>query len=104
LLPPLAVQYPDYAVWQRRWLESGVEARQLEYWKAQLAGDHPVLALPSDRPRPALQSFAGAAHTFELDPGLARQLESFGREQGLTLITTLATGLFALLGRYSGQT
>ena len=74
--PALPIQYSDYALWQRRWLEAGEQARQLEYWQARLGDEHPVLELPSDRPRPAMPSYRGTRHTFAIDPDLAAQLRS----------------------------
>ncbi|EGH48768.1 amino acid adenylation, partial [Pseudomonas syringae pv. pisi str. 1704B] len=65
-LAPLPIQYADYALWQRNWLEMGEQERQLAYWKQQLGEQQPILELPTDRPRPALRSYEGA----RLDVGL----------------------------------
>ena len=69
-LAPLPIQYADYAVWQRSWMEAGEKARQLAYWRELLGGAQPVLELPFDQPRPAQQSFRGARHDIVLEPAL----------------------------------
>ncbi len=102
-LAPLPVQYLDYSVWQRQWLESGEGARQLAYWQARLGDEHPVLALPADRPRPAVQSHRGELYRFELDPALVARVHAFNSQRGLTLFMTMTATLAALLHRYSGQ-
>ncbi|MFJ4396907.1 non-ribosomal peptide synthetase [Pseudomonas sp. NPDC089396] len=102
-LAPLPVQYLDYSLWQRQWLESGEGARQLAYWKARLGDEHPVLALPADRPRPAVQSHRGELYRFDLDPALVARVHAFNSQRGLTLFMTMTATLAALLHRYSGQ-
>ncbi|WP_295473025.1 non-ribosomal peptide synthase/polyketide synthase [uncultured Pseudomonas sp.] len=102
-LAPLPVQYLDYSAWHRQWLEGGEMQRQLDYWKAQLGGEQPLLTLPSDRPRPALQSHRGELHRFDLDAALAEQVSRFNRERGLTLFMTMTAALATLLYRYGGQ-
>ncbi|MEE1890384.1 non-ribosomal peptide synthetase [Pseudomonas carassii] len=102
-LAPLPVQYLDYSVWQRQWLESGEGARQLAYWKDRLGDEHPVLALPADRPRPAVQSHQGELYRFDLDPALVKRVHAFNSQRGLTLFMTMTATLAALLHRYSGQ-
>ncbi|MQG96183.1 non-ribosomal peptide synthetase [Pseudomonas sp. MN1F] len=102
-LAPLPVQYLDYSVWQRQWLESGEGARQLAYWKDRLGDEHPVLALPADRPRPAVQSHRGELYRFDLDPALVARVHAFNHQRGLTLFMTMTATLAALLHRYSGQ-
>ncbi|MGS7250674.1 non-ribosomal peptide synthetase [Pseudomonas anuradhapurensis] len=102
-LPPLPVQYLDYSLWQRQWLESGEGARQLAYWQARLGDEHPVLALPADRPRPPVQSHRGKLYRFELAPALVARVHAFNRQRGLTLFMTVTATLAALLHRYSGQ-
>ncbi|WP_337157029.1 non-ribosomal peptide synthetase [Pseudomonas putida] len=102
-LAPLPVQYLDYSVWQRQWLESGEGDRQLAYWKARLGDEHPVLALPSDHPRPAVQSHRGALYRFDLDPALVERVHAFNSQRGLTLFMTMTATLAALLHRHSGQ-
>ncbi|WP_210015437.1 non-ribosomal peptide synthetase [Pseudomonas palmensis] len=102
-LPALPIQYADYAIWQRHWMEAGEQTRQLGYWTEQLGGDPAVLELPLDRPRPAIQSQAGASLAIELEPGLAGALKGLAREQGVTLFMLLLASFQALLHRYSGQ-
>jgi amino acid adenylation domain-containing protein len=103
LLPPLPVQYADFALWQRRWLEGGELARQLAWWRQQLAGAPPLLELPADRPRPAVATRRGAAVPLLLPAGLADELTGFGRESQATLFMTLLAGFSAFLGRLSGS-
>ena len=102
-LAPLAVQYGDYAAWQRRWLEGGEGARQLDFWKQTLGSEHPVLNLPSDRPRPAVQSYRGDYLRFELAPALTTQLHQLAQTHRATLFMVVSAGLMALLYRYTGQ-
>ncbi|TSD75999.1 non-ribosomal peptide synthetase [Pseudomonas sp. KBS0710] len=103
-LAPLAVQYLDYSVWQRQWLESGERQRQLDYWTAQLGHEHPLLELPADRPRPPVQSHQGELYRFDLSDDLAARVRAFNAERGLTLFMTMTATLAVLLYRYSGQT
>ncbi|MGE7956583.1 non-ribosomal peptide synthetase [Pseudomonas sp. NPDC089530] len=103
-LEPLPVQYLDYSVWQRQWLESGERQRQLDYWTAQLGHEHPLLELPSDRPRPPVQSHQGELYRFDLSDELAARVRRFNADNGLTLFMTMTATLAALLYRYSGQT
>ncbi|MCG6573326.1 amino acid adenylation domain-containing protein [Pseudomonas sp. AF32] len=102
-LAPLPVQYGDYALWQRRWLEAGEQARQLEYWQAQLGDEHPVLELPTDHSRPVMPSYRGSRHEFAIDSVLADQLRSAAQQQGVTLFMFLLGAFNVLLHRYSGQ-
>jgi amino acid adenylation domain-containing protein len=102
-LPELPVQYADFAVWQREWLQGEVLERQLNYWREQLGGAPAVLELPVDRARPAVQSFRGAVHGFELGEELRQGLERVSRREGATLFMTLLAAFQTLLGRYSGQ-
>ncbi|PRD26217.1 UNVERIFIED_CONTAM: lgrB [Trichonephila clavipes] len=102
-LQPLPVQYLDYSVWQREWLEAGEGQRQLEYWQAQLGNEHPLLELPSDRPRPPVQSHQGDLYRFDLSPELAERVRRFNAARGLTLFMTMTATLAILLYRYSGQ-
>ncbi|HKV06686.1 MAG TPA: amino acid adenylation domain-containing protein [Thermoanaerobaculia bacterium] len=101
-LPELPVQYADYAVWQRRWLTGRVLAKQIAYWRSRLAGA-PGLDLPTDRPRPALQTFRGETllHPFPVD--LSARLAALARAHGATLFMVLLAGLQALLARLAGQ-
>ncbi|WP_122518118.1 non-ribosomal peptide synthetase [Pseudomonas syringae] len=101
---PLVVQYRDYAVWQRSWLEAGEQARQLDYWRAHLGDEHPVLELPTDRPYPALPSHEGARLELALEPELLRNLKTLAQRQGVTLFVVLLATFKSLLHRYSGQT
>ncbi|MFJ3484091.1 non-ribosomal peptide synthetase [Pseudomonas sp. NPDC090202] len=103
-LAPLPVQYLDYSVWQRQWLEAGERQRQLDYWIAQLGDEHPLLELPSDRPRPPVQSHRGELYRFDLSDELANRVRAFNAQQGLTLFMTMTATLAVLLYRYSGQT
>ncbi|NMX77852.1 non-ribosomal peptide synthetase [Pseudomonas sp. WS 5532] len=103
-LAPLAVQYLDYSVWQRQWLEAGERQRQLDYWTAQLGHEHPLLELPADRPRPPVQSHQGELYRFDLSDDLAARVRAFNAERGLTLFMTMTATLAVLLYRYSGQT
>lgn len=103
-LVPLPVQYLDYSEWQRQWLDGGERVRQLDYWREQLGDEHPLLELPSDRPRPPVQSHRGALHRFSLPPEVAQRVRAFNARQGLTLFMTCTAALAALLHRYSGQT
>ncbi len=102
-LPALPIQYSDYALWQRRWLEAGEQARQLEYWQARLGDEHPVLELPTDRPRPAMPSYQGTRHNFAIDSGLAAQLRSCAQKHNVTLFMLLLGAFNVLLHRYTGQ-
>ena len=103
-LAPLPVQYLDYSVWQRQWLEAGERQRQLDYWTAQLGHEHPLLELPGDRPRPPVQSHQGELYRFDLSDELAARVRAFNAERGLTLFMTMTATLAVLLYRYSGQT
>ncbi|MDG9931372.1 condensation domain-containing protein, partial [Pseudomonas sp. GD04042] len=103
LLPTLEFQYADYALWQRQWMDAGERERQLAYWQAQLGDEQPVLELPTDHPRPAVQSHAGASLDFVLDAELARALKQRAQEQGVTLFMLLLASFQTLLHRYSGQ-
>ncbi|MCF5018360.1 amino acid adenylation domain-containing protein [Pseudomonas lactis] len=103
-LPALPVQYLDYSVWQRRWMEAGERQRQLDYWTAQLGNEHPLLELPGDRPRPPVQSHRGELYRFDLSDELAARVRAFNAQQGLTLFMTMTATLAVLLYRYSGQT
>jgi amino acid adenylation domain-containing protein len=102
-LKELNLQYGDYALWQREWLQGEVLDQQLAYWRRQLAGVPPVLELPADRPRPPVQTFRGAALPFKLAKELADELRALSRREGVTLYMTLLAGLQTLLARYTGQ-
>ncbi|HYK02057.1 MAG TPA: amino acid adenylation domain-containing protein, partial [Thermoanaerobaculia bacterium] len=103
-LPPLPIQYVDYSVWQRRWLEEGgILEQQLAYWKQKLSGVPEILELATDYPRPSVQSFAGSTYTFALDARLTAQLKRLAEQQGGTLYMVLLAAFKALLHRYTGQ-
>jgi len=102
-LPKLPIQYADFAAWQREWLQGEVLATQLNYWKQQLKGELPVLNLPSDRPRPAIQTFSGNKHSFLLPLALTNVLKTLSQQQGVTLFMTLLAAFQTLLYRYTGQ-
>ena len=102
-LPPLAIQYADFAAWQRGWLQGEVLERQVAWWRGQLTGAA-VLELPTDRPRPILaQAPSGLLHPL-LRPSLTEPLRAFSRDHGATLFMTLLAGFQALLHRHTGQT
>ncbi|KAB8332532.1 amino acid adenylation domain-containing protein [Scytonema tolypothrichoides VB-61278] len=102
-LPEQPIQYADYAVWQRQWLCGEVVENQLNYWKQQLAGATPVLELPTDKPRPPVQTRRGAKQSFVLPKNLSASLSALSRQEGVTLFMTLLAAFQTLLYRYSGQ-
>jgi amino acid adenylation domain-containing protein len=102
-LPELSIQYADFALWQRQWLTGEVLERQLNYWQEQLAGVSPVLELPTDKPRPPVQTFRGAAECFQLDRKLTQRLKQLSQESGTTLFMTLLAAFFVIISRYSRQ-
>ena len=102
-LPELAIQYADYAVWQREWLQGEVLEEELKYWQEQLGGELPVLELPTDRARPEVQSYRGAQRSFSLSPSLSQGLQQLSERYGCTLFMTLLAAFQTLLYRHSGQ-
>ncbi|HGN3088645.1 TPA: pyoverdine non-ribosomal peptide synthetase PvdD [Pseudomonas aeruginosa] len=102
-LPALPIQYADYALWQRSWMEAGEKERQLAYWTGLLGGEQPVLELPFDRPRPVRQSHRGAQFILELDIDLSQALRRVAQQEGVTAFALLLASFQALLYRYSGQ-
>ncbi|SIT65154.1 MULTISPECIES: non-ribosomal peptide synthetase [Burkholderiaceae] len=102
-LPPLAVQYPDYAAWQRQWLTGERLQAQSDYWRATLADAPVLLELPTDRPRPAQQSFAGAHVSVQIDVQTTRALKRLSGEHGTTLFMTVLAAWSVVLSRLSGQ-
>lgn len=102
-LPELPIQYADFAEWQRQYLQGETLERLLSYWKKQLGGNLPVLGLPSDRPRPAIQSISGARATLTLSEDLNATLKALSRQQGGTLFMTLLAAFLVWLYRYTGQ-
>ncbi|WP_010215206.1 non-ribosomal peptide synthetase, partial [Pseudomonas amygdali] len=102
-LPALAVQYADYAIWQRAWLEAGEGERQLNYWKQQLGTEHPLLSLPLDHQRPLQPSQRGATVRVDVPEQLSAQLKSLARNSGQTLFMLTLAALSVVLSRFSGQ-
>ncbi|MCY1047041.1 amino acid adenylation domain-containing protein [Corallococcus sp. bb12-1] len=102
-LPELPLQYADYAVWQRTWLQGEVLERQVSWWKQQLTGAPQALELPTDFPRPPVQSTRGGAVHFRLPVSVSHALETLGQEEGATLFMVLLASTQTLLARYSGQ-
>ncbi|MFC4311933.1 condensation domain-containing protein, partial [Steroidobacter flavus] len=102
-LPPLVVQYADYAQWQRQWLAGPELQQQLGYWRQHLQGSPELLELPGDRPRPAVQSYRGGNVSVALELDLSRELKGFCRQLDVTLAMTLYTAWAIVLARLSGQ-
>jgi len=102
-LPELPVQYADFAVWQRGWLQGDVLAAELDVWKRRLAGAPQVLELPLDRPRPAVQTFRGARSPVALSPALSEAVHGLCSEQGVTPFMALLAAWAVVLGRHAGQ-
>ena len=101
-LPELPIQYGDFAVWQRQWLQGEVLEQQLAYWRQQLAG-LPQLQLPTDRPHSAVPSFRGSQQELVVPQATTLALKSLSQQEGATLFMTLLAAYSVLLGRYSGQ-
>jgi len=103
-LPPPAIQYADYAVWHRDWVQNGQEVpRQMEYWEKKLAGDLPALQWPSDQPRPAVQTFRGKVTSLTMPQSFVQGLKEFSRRESVTLYMSLLAGFVVLMNRYTGQ-
>ena len=102
-LPELALQYADFAQWQRDWLRGDVLDAQLAYWRRALGGKPPVLRLPADRPHPARPSWRGFWRSFALPAGLCQELQRLSRRHGTTLFMSLLAAFSVLLQRSSGQ-
>ncbi|HSF41540.1 MAG TPA: amino acid adenylation domain-containing protein, partial [Thermoanaerobaculia bacterium] len=102
-LSELPVQYADFAAWQLSWLQGEALDNEVSYWRRQLAGLPPRLELPTDRPRPAVQSFRGASREVRLPAELTRQVHVLSRQGAATPFMVLLAGFQALLARYSGQ-
>src|SRR5205807_2134750 len=96
-LPELAIQYADFAVWQRERLQGQELERLCAYWAAALEGAPELLRLPTDRPRPAVQRHEGSHHRFALERGIGDALAALGREQGATFFMTMLAGFAVLL-------
>ncbi len=101
-LPALPIHYADYAEWQRGWLQGEVLEGQLAYWKRQLAGELPVLELPADRPRGAVQTSSGSRYLFTLPLPMAARLRDLSRRHNVTLFMTLLAAFQLWLMRYTG--
>ncbi|MDZ8257987.1 non-ribosomal peptide synthetase [Nostoc sp. ChiQUE01b] len=102
-LLPLPIQYADFSIWQRQWLQGEVLQNHLSYWQQQLANAPTFLPLPTDRPRPAVQTFNGSYHVFTLSVELTQKLLQLSQQQGVTLFMTLLAAYNTLLYRYTGQ-
>ncbi|HEX3126988.1 MAG TPA: amino acid adenylation domain-containing protein, partial [Thermoanaerobaculia bacterium] len=102
-LPPLPIQYADFAVWQRGWLKGEELERQIAWWREALAGAPASLDLPTDRPRPASQTYLGTRFQVPFDPGFSRDLATFARRHEATPYMVFLAAFQALLGRLSGQ-
>jgi amino acid adenylation domain-containing protein/non-ribosomal peptide synthase protein (TIGR01720 family) len=102
-LPDLPIQYADFAVWQRDFLQGDVLQRQLDYWRDQLGDEPPPLELPTDRPRPSVQTYAGASVRRRLSAELTAKLDDLSRRRQATLFMTLLAGWQTVLGRFAGQ-
>src|SRR5579863_8934442 len=102
-LPALPIQYADFALWQRQRLQGDMLQKQLQYWRGQLTGAPALLPLPTDRPRPAVQTFAGAVHNIVLSADLTAATKTLSQGEGVTLFTTLLATFQTLLSRYSEQ-
>ncbi|MEO7020014.1 MAG: amino acid adenylation domain-containing protein, partial [Ktedonobacteraceae bacterium] len=103
-LPTLPIQYADYALWEQEWLQGEVLAEQLSYWRKHLAGAPALLDLPTDHPRPRVQSYHGAHHTFLLPHTVLDQIQALAQREGVTPFMILLAAFQVLLMRYSGQT
>ncbi len=102
-LPELPIQYVDFAAWQREWMRGETLQQQLDYWTAQFAGTTTQLDLPTDRPRPTVQSFSGRRHTLALSRQLTEQLHGLARQEDCSLFMVVQALFHLLLHRYSGQ-
>ncbi len=102
-LPDLPIQFADFATWQRRWLADGIGDAQLAYWQRQLTGAPTLLTLPTDRPRPAVQTFNGRVERLDLPADFSRDVQAFMRQEGVTLFIGMMAAFAVLLRRYAGQ-
>ncbi|WXG19664.1 non-ribosomal peptide synthase/polyketide synthase [Xenorhabdus griffiniae] len=102
-LPPLPIQYADYAVWQREWLQESAIAQQRDFWCSQLKGAPALLTLPTDRPRPAVQSYVGSRLPVNVDADLLTSLKRLGQRHRTTLFMTVLSAWSIVLARLSGQ-
>ncbi|MEM1391731.1 MAG: amino acid adenylation domain-containing protein [Cyanobacteria bacterium P01_H01_bin.150] len=102
-LPELPIQYGDFAIWQRQWLSGEVLENQLNYWVSELEDAPELLQLPTDYPRPSVQSYQGATQKWTLNTELTQQIKNLSRKSGTTLFMTLLAGFATLLHRYTNQ-
>jgi hypothetical protein len=102
-LPEMPIQYADFAVWQRRWLSGDTLEAELDWWRGRLAGMPPALEVPTDRPRPPVQSLHGSAESVTLPAELVEGLRRLSREQGTTLFMTLLAAFAVQLRHHSGR-
>jgi amino acid adenylation domain-containing protein len=102
-LPPLPIQYADFALWQRQYFSNGIPNDELAYWRRQLAGAPPALELPLDHPRPVTKRFDGDACERSLSPELRQRLHALTRGEGVTLFMTLLAAFNVVLARQTGQ-
>ncbi|PHM72994.1 non-ribosomal peptide synthetase [Xenorhabdus sp. KJ12.1] len=102
-LPPLPIQYADYALWQRNWLQGDVLAEQRDFWSRQLKGAPALLSLPTDRPRPASPGYTAGQVPIQFDASLSEALKLFGQRHQATLFMMLLAGWSIVLSRMSGQ-
>ncbi|MDJ0732574.1 MAG: amino acid adenylation domain-containing protein [Nostocaceae cyanobacterium] len=102
ILPDLPLQYADYSMWQQEWLQGEVLEKQLGYWQQQLADISP-LQLPTDKPRPASQTYEGETYSWQIPPDLTTALEGLSQRAGVTLFMTLLAAFNSLLYRYTGH-
>ncbi|MEH1813251.1 MAG: condensation domain-containing protein [Nostoc sp.] len=102
-LPELSIQYADYAYWQRQWLQTDVLQPQLDYWKQQLNGSAPLLQLPTDRPRPGIQTFKGKKEFFTITGEIKEEVKNLNKQEGVTLFMTLLAVFKTLLYCYNEQ-
>ncbi|MBD2559797.1 MULTISPECIES: non-ribosomal peptide synthetase [Nostoc] len=102
-LTELPIQYADFAIWQRQYLQGETLKTQLNYWKQQLNGAPPLLQLPTDRPRPAVRTFRGATQSFTLPKSLTEEIKNLSNREGVTLFMTLLAAFKTLLYCWTGQ-
>ncbi|MDN5936184.1 MAG: condensation domain-containing protein, partial [Nitrosospira sp.] len=102
-LPPLPIQFADYAVWQRNWLEAGEKEKQFTYWRTRLGTEHPVLSLPTDRPRSVANGSREGRYAFILPADLSDRLRAIGRTHGASLYMVMLSLLKLMLYRFTGQ-
>jgi amino acid adenylation domain-containing protein len=102
-LPDLPVQYADFAVWQREWLQGAILQTQLSYWREKLKNAPQVLELPVDRRRPATQTYSGARRSLSVSKTTSEALKALGRREGATLFMVMLSAFKILLFRYTGQ-